>query len=64
MVNKKLEKIVRMVTAGDKDAEWLIDELTHSERIAVREALGDGPQPRNLHFDYAAQVWIEAGGAA
>ena len=39
----------------------MIDDLSHAERIKLRDALlADGYPllPRNLYYDYDKQVWI------
>ena len=52
---------------GD-DVMKAIDALRYSERIRVRQIVGevygtDVPLPRNLYYDYAVQVWIDENAA-
>jgi hypothetical protein len=40
----------------------LIESMTHSERVELRNELtkiGENRQLRSLYYDYAKQVWID-----
>ena len=62
----KTWQLIEALGNGDDsdDVILAIDALRYSERVRVRQSVGDmyGPDvplPRNLYYDYAMQVWID-----
>lgn len=59
---KKIENLVNLLLNKDKEIALIIEDLSDSERIELRNAAiasGVKELPRNLYFNYTTQIWIE-----